>query len=76
MTGTLKMAQPKEKKKMRPAHTLHFSVDKYPDVLAAGNELSIILDRKPHDAVRTFLKAVKGNLPEIIKLCRERGAAI
>jgi len=70
------MAKKKGSGEMRPAHTLHFNVNKYPEVLEAANNLSKHLDRRPHDAVRTFLKAIDGNLEEVIKICRDKGAAI
>ena len=70
------MSKCKNGQKMRPAHTLHFNQKKYPDVLDAANNLAKKLDRKPHDAIRTFLKAVDGNIDDVVKLCREKGAAI
>lgn len=63
---------PKEVKKMRPAHTLHFSVSKYPEVLKAINRLSEELDRKPHDAMRTLAKAINANTDKVVAICKDR----
>jgi hypothetical protein len=71
-----KMVNKDKDVKMEPAKTLNFNYKKYPDVMDAFNGLSKATDRCPHNAATRASIAIRDNIEDFLKFCRDHKVAI